>query len=651
MKGINIFIVLLISVFFISNVSAVSHTGDVDLQISTSAPDWSLLDADTYNSGISIYNFKYKGLADAGIPDTLVFRDASVGKQATYNWEDIPQNVGGSFALYNGSVFSGSGGITIHRVNNVDVGRVDIWYQFDGTDFVPSDTEINYDVTLYASPITEYYANFQLDHGGTPYSTQNVYVILLLGAGPDHGTHASWSAGGSSYVEYDYYGHFINEYNITLSGVIASTVITRDGLGQQLASSKFKLKNSTYSVVYSQPSYITTNSTTNHDNGSYYYYLDVENYGEVLLYDAITVTGPSVGTIELNQTSYTDPELIQIDVELTTYDFTDNSYYIITEVREDVGSWDNVAGIYNGTTKISTASESRTLDIDTWLYDLPLWVRVKLMEYEKTTGEYTTIYTTGMVRYNPSIPDGIKFGGTVIDADTNQIISGALVSVDGVTTASDTTNAWGEFLMYLYPGIYTVTTSKTGYQTSTSEDLLMEFDNTWAQIYLTPIGYGNGTLYGNVNDADTGYAIKDVHVIITNATDQIDAYTSSGGYYEATGLAQSSTYTIQAVKSGYYTYNGSVTTEASGASHKSFNMVSETATPTPTATVLPTSTYPGGEGHEWTNDEIVTMLRVLVPGFFLLMLVFLLLAVMLGINGNNGNGGQRGLGLDEIWKR
>ena len=81
-------------------------------------------------------------------------------------------------------------------------------------------------------------------------------------------------------------------------------------------------------------------------------------------------------------------------------------------------------------------------------------------------------------------------------------------------------------------------------------------------------------------------------------------------------------------------------------------MVPETATPTPTPTVLPTSTYPGGEGHEWTNDEIVTMLRVIVPGFFMMMLIFLFIAVILGVTGGGGaNGGQRGLGLDEIWKR
>jgi len=297
---------VVILLFFISTSYAESHTGEVDLQLSESAPDWSLLGADTYPGDIEIYHFQYKGVADAGIPDTLVFHDALMGKQAAYNWEDIPQNVGGSFALYNGGVFSGSGGITIHRVNNVDVGRVDIWYQFDDTDFVPSDTEVSFDVTLYASPISEYYGNFNRDHGGTPYSTQNVYVMFLVGAGPDHGTHASWSTGAGSYVEYEYRGHFINEYNITLSGATASSVITRDGLGQQLSSSKFKLKNSTGSVVYQPSSYSVINSTHNHDNGSYYYYLDVENYGDVLIYDAISAPPPPQpeDTIEWGADSY-----------------------------------------------------------------------------------------------------------------------------------------------------------------------------------------------------------------------------------------------------------------------------------------------------------------------------------------------------------
>lgn len=651
MKGINIFLVLLILLFFIPSVSATSHTGEVDLQLSESAPDFSLQDDDTWGTDGAIQiegGFHYAGVADAGIPDTLVFYDALINHEAAYAWADIPQNVGGSFALYNSGEFSGSGGITIHRVNNVDAGRVDIWYQFDDIDFVPSDTEVYYDVTLYASPISEYYNQFVLERS-TSYTTHNVMFVLQSG-GTYAGPHASWAIGAESYAEYDYYGHFINEYNITLSGATASSVITRDGLGQQLSSSKFKLKNSTGSVVYQPSGYSTTNSTHNHDNGSYYYYLDVENYGDVLIYDAITSIGPSVGTIDLNQTSYTEPELIQIDAELTVYDLDDHIYRMLMEYSTDGGSnWERLSVTFNSTSVIDGTTECRTATIDSSYYTLPIKIRAVIDDYDKLTSSSSTIATSSEVYYNPPAAYDYIVSGTVFDADTGAIIEGALVSATGVTTTSSTSTVTGKFQLYLSEGYYTITTSKSGYQNNVQSDLLIDHDVTWAQIHLTPIGYGNGTLYGNVNDANTGYAIQDVHVIITNTTDSISAYTSSGGYYEATGLAQSNTYNIRALKSGYYTYNGSVTTEASGASHKSFEMVQINYSVTPAPTIV--STYPGGEGHEWSNDEIMTMLRVIVPGFFMLMLIFLFLAVIMGVTGSNGGKGQNGLGLNELWKR
>jgi hypothetical protein len=650
MKGVNIFIVVLILLFFISNVSAVSHTGEVDLQLSEDAPDWALQNGHTYGSGISIYAFKYKGVADAGIPNTLVFRDASMSRQAAYAWVDIPQNVGGSFALYDNGVFAGTGGITVHRVNNVDVGRVDIWYQFDDSDFVVNTSETIMDVTLYGSPIGEYYSQFPMDYYLHPYATQN--VEMQFKSGSYVGTHSSWSTGASSYVEYDYYGHFINEYNITLSGATASTVITRDGLGQQLSSSRLKLTNSTGSTVYLPSSYSTTNSTHNHDNGSYYYYLDVENYGEVLIYNAITAAGPSVGTIDLNQTSYTEPELIQIDAELTTYDFDDHIYRTLMEYSTDDGAnWERLSVAFNSTSVMSSTTECRTATIDSSYYALPIKIRAVIDDYNKLTSSSSTIATSSEVYYNPPSAYDYTFEGMVFDASTFAPIYGATVSATGVTDTSTTTTPTGTFKLYLSEGVYTITGSMSGYVDNVNEDIVIAGNIVYFNIYLTQTSYTNHTVNGVIKDTDTDYALQDVHIIFTNATDTIDAYSTATGYYSADGFAQSSTYIVSALKSGYYTYNGSVTTAASGATYKAFDMVPETATPTPTPTVGLTATYPGGEGHEWTNDEIVTMLRVLVPGFFLLMLVFLLLAVMLGIGGNNGNGGQRGLGLDEIWKR
>ena len=368
----------------------------------------------------------------------------------------------------------------------------------------------------------------------------------------------------------------------------------------------------------------------------------------------------SYGEIILNQSSYTEPELIQIDAELTTYDFDNHIYRMLMEYSTDDGTnWERLSVSFNSTSIMSNTTECRTATIDSSYYTLPIKIRAVIDDYNKLTSSSSTIATSSDVYYNPPSAYDYIVSGTVFDADNGAIIEGALVSASGVTTTTSTSTVTGKFQLYLSEGYYTITTSKSGYQNNVQSDLLIDHDVTWAQIHLSPVESGNGTLYGRINDVDTGHALSDVHVIITNASDQIDVYTSSGGYYEATGLAQPSTYTIQAVKSGYYTYNGSVTTEASGATYKAFDMVPIPSTPTPTPTViptyppteLPTSYYPGGEGHEWTNDEIVTMLRVLVPGFFLLMLVFLLLAVMLGIGGNNGNGGQRGLGLDDLWRR
>ena len=359
----------------------------------------------------------------------------------------------------------------------------------------------------------------------------------------------------------------------------------------------------------------------------------------------------SVGEIGFNKSSYTEPEVIQIDAELTNYDFANHIYRILMEYSTDDGAnWERLSVAFNSTSIMSNVTECRTATIDSSYYTLPIKIRAVIDDYNKLTSSSSTIATSDEVYYNPPAAYDYIISGTVFDADTGAIIEGALVSASGVTTTSSTSTVTGKFQLYLSEGIYTITTSKSGYQNNVQSDLLIDHDVTWAQIHLVPIGTGNGTLYGNVNDANTGYAILDVHVIITNATDRIDAYTSSGGYYEATGLAQSSTYTVRALKTGYYTYNGSVTTEASGATHKSFEMVQVNYSATPTPTEV--STYPGGEGHEWSNDEIVTMLRVLVPGFFMMMLIFLFLAVILGVTGNNGgNGGQRGLGLDDIWRR
>ena len=45
------------------------------------------------------------------------------------------------------------------------------------------------------------------------------------------------------------------------------------------------------------------------------------------------------------------------------------------------------------------------------------------------------------------------------------------------------------------------------------------------------------------------------------------------------------------------------------------------------------ATYPGGSGVAWTNDDITTMLRVTIPGIFMIILIMLLMAVLTGSGG------------------
>ena len=396
---------ILIFLFLISlqTACAESHTGEVDLQLSQSESDYGLSDV-TYGVGsLSIHQFKYKGEGVAGYPKQIKYHDASISKQAAYNWVDIPQNVGGSFVLTDGGNFAGSGTILIHRVNHVDGGRVDITFDFynNPPDFVANPSETTMDVSLYGSALSEYYSSFILDNTVSAYNTQNVEFGLYDSV--HYGMFTSWAEGADSYVSYDYYGHFINEYNITLSGATASTKITRDGLGQQLSSSRLKLTNSTGSTVYLPSSYSTTNSTYNHDNGSYYYYLDVENYGDVLIYEGMGSAPPHTGDIEFNQTFYTDPEDIQVSWDVDSFDGGAYTYEIqvITSVSGNPSqdSWP-ADGNWNVSPFISSASGAAVFDFYSDGYDLPIWIQGELWAQDKSSGTWTKLDSTPAVIYH-----------------------------------------------------------------------------------------------------------------------------------------------------------------------------------------------------------------------------------------------------------
>lgn len=442
--------------------------------------------------------------------------------------------------------------------------------------------------------------------------------------------------------------HFYNNYSYWYDEDLFNFKLTRNASNPSML-----LINNTDTELINETSYNNVVTSVYSDD-------IVNDTWDIEIYDINTVTHTfqidfvpvveSEGTIELNQSSYTDPEHVQIDVELITYDFDDHLYRILMYYSDDGGAtWDRLTTSLNASSILSSASESRTSDISSGFYDLPIKIKAVLEDYDKTTTTSSVVATSSEVYYNPTAAYDYTFSGTVFDAGTGSPIEGATIAATGATTTSDTSTVTGRFKLYLSDGTYTINCSKSGYVSNVNEDIVVWTNISLYNIYLTQTSYTNGTMNGIIKDVDTDESLQDVHLIFTNATDRIDAYTSTGGYYTASGFAQSETYTIRAIKSGYYSYNGSVTIAASGGTHKSFDMIQINYSVTPTATVL--DTYPDGEGHAWTNDEIVTMLRIVVPGVFMMMFIFLLLAVLMGVGGNNGGNGGQGMGMKELWQR
>ena len=507
-----------------------------------------------------------------------------------------------------------------------------------------------HDITVYTPRIHEFYVSIgssTADPGRVDLHTDEFGCVvtgstyLLIARDP----------GESGQAIFYNFGYFKNDYSLSFDYSLGEATINRNLAKAELKSSAFIIKDSDGDETYNS-GYVSTNNTYNYINESSNYYIKANaNEVEYLIYSNIADVPDfeSAGTIELNQTSYTDPELIQINATLTSYDFDNRYYYFVVDVSEDLDVWHMVSGSYNNTTSITSAAESRTLQINTVYYDLPTWIRATLKEYNPTTGSYTDVAYSTTVLYNPPTVYDYTLSGTVFSAGTGEVLEGATVSAVGPINASATTSSTGRFTLYLAGGSYTITGSKSGFVDNVNEDIIIASNISLYNIYLTQTSYTNGTMNGIIKDADTGESLQDVHLIFTNATDRIDAYTSTGGYYTASGFEQSTSYDIRAIKSGYYSYNGSVTIAASGGTHKSFDMVQIDYAVTPTATVL--DTYPDGEGHAWTNDEIITMLRIVVPGVFMMMFIFLLLAVLMGVGGNNGGNGGQGMGMKELWQR
>jgi len=209
-----------------------------------------------------------------------------------------------------------------------------------------------------------------------------------------------------------------------------------------------------------------------------------------------------------------------------------------------------------------------------------------------TAGTYTlAISATGYTPYTSSItlnanqtivaaltPASYTLTGTVHSGSpTGPGLAGATVAVAGktATTAGDGTFS----ISGISGGTYTMVVSKTGYVSVTSQSVTIN-SNLVAALYLLPQTY---TVSGTVTSAAGSNATALSGAVVSIAGQS--ATTGSTGTFSISGVAPG-TYAVNASKSGYNTYSGSITVSAN-------QTLSIVMTPTPVTYTLSGTIHTG----------------------------------------------------------
>jgi len=139
--------------------------------------------------------------------------------------------------------------------------------------------------------------------------------------------------------------------------------------------------------------------------------------------------------------------------------------------------------------------------------------------------------------------------GVVRDNSTGAVLPDVLVTVDGKTTTTDSQGTYK--FTGLAAGVYTITFSKTGYDTVTAHDVNLVKGDNQLNVYLNPTGVPPTTasLFGVVTDIQTGAPIPEAVVTVDSSIVQT---TDSSGFYQFTELTPGS-HEVKFEKTGYNT--------------------------------------------------------------------------------------------------
>ena len=151
---------------------------------------------------------------------------------------------------------------------------------------------------------------------------------------------------------------------------------------------------------------------------------------------------------------------------------------------------------------------------------------------------------------------GVTISGTVTNATTNALVSGAKVVLStagngGTIVDSATTAANGTYsITAVQPGTYTTTTSAAGYTSITSNNFTVAAAAVTRNIILTPVP-GPTTVSGTVTNATTTNPVVGAKVILLNGAVHVDsAVTAANGTYSITGVV-AGTYTMNVTAATY----------------------------------------------------------------------------------------------------
>ena len=145
-------------------------------------------------------------------------------------------------------------------------------------------------------------------------------------------------------------------------------------------------------------------------------------------------------------------------------------------------------------------------------------------------------------------PGAATLCGIVTDDETGEPIPDVLVTLNGGSTYTDSMGAYT--FADIASGEYVLKFSKSGYETATSDIVLVEGDHEF-NIQMWPLGVpppGEGIIWGFVTDNLTGEAVPDVKITL----DGLVRYTEWAGQYEFRHLDYRQ-YQIQFSKEGYET--------------------------------------------------------------------------------------------------